>query len=290
MDDYNDIVMWYGISETLKNPRLLRKLYFMKRADKTSDPIAVQDARKGLRPSDLECMKEAVRVAKQEQGRFMEEIKKLLHNDIFVLTYRDKRYPGHLRTIDDPPALLYALGDLSLLNQKTFGIVGSRRCTPYGRKMADRFSGGLAQRGEVIVSGLAYGVDAAAHQAALAIGGKTIAVLGNGIYHKYPAENAELQHSIGRKGLIISEYPLQHGPRAYQFPERNRIISGLSDRLLVVEAAHKSGSLITAQMALEQGKDIYAIPGDIDRTTSAGSNKLIRDGALVALSLEEIME
>jgi DNA processing protein len=290
MDKMDNIVTWYGLSETLKNPSLLRKYYFSKQGIGNGRQDVEQETRNGLSSGQLKRMKIAHLSVQEEQERFIAEIKKMLRNEIFVLTYRDKRYPESLKDIDDPPALLYARGDLTLLNQKSFGIVGSRRCTPYGRKMADRFSGALAQRGEVIVSGLAYGVDAAAHQAALAIGGKTIAVLGNGIDHEYPAENAELQHSIAEKGLIISEYPMGQLPKAYQFPERNRIISGLSDRLLVVEAAERSGSLITAQMALEQGKDVFAVPGDTDRTTSAGSNKLIRDGALVALSIEEIME
>lgn len=289
MDTITNIAYWYGISESLKNPRLLRKLYFLEYANELGKQILGGTLKRELNRNEIAQIQKAKKNIKGEQKRWIEGLKKKLRKEIYVLTYRDKRYPIRLKNIDDPPALLYARGNIALLNQKTFGIVGSRRCTPYGRRTANRFAGELAKQGEVIVSGLAYGIDAAAHQAALAVGGGTIAVLGNGIYYEYPKENSELQNSIAKNGLILSEYPLYNTPRPYQFPERNRIISGLSDRILVVEAAEKSGSLISAQFALEQGKDVYAVPGDIDRPTSAGCNRLIRDGAFVAMSLEEIL-
>ncbi|QRN86330.1 DNA-protecting protein DprA [Clostridia bacterium] len=289
MDPIINIAYWYGLSESLKNPRLLRKLYFLEYTNELGKQIMGGTRKRELNRNEIAQIQKAKKDIKGDLKRWVEEIKKMLRKEIYVLTYRDKRYPIGLKNIDDPPALLYARGNIALLNQKTFGIVGSRRCTTYGRCVANRFARALANQGETIVSGLAYGIDAAAHQAALTVGGETIAVLGNGIYHEYPKENAELQQCIGEKGLLLSEYPLYHTPKAYQFPERNRIISGISDRILVVEATVKSGSLITAQFALEQGKDVYAVPGDINRSTSAGCNRLIRDGAFVALSLEEIL-
>ncbi len=214
----------------------------------------------------------------------------MLENDIKVIDIADADYPQGLREIYDPPIALYYRGKFKL-SEFSIAVVGSRRTTNYGAFSAKKLSYELAMRGVQIISGLARGIDSIAHEGCLDAGGKTAAVLGCGPDFIYPPENARLYDSILKSGgLILSEYPPGTPPLQYNFPARNRIISGISSGVLVVEAAKRSGSLITAGFALEQGREVFAVPGNIDCAYSRGTNQLIRDGAKIVLEVEDILE
>lgn len=199
-------------------------------------------------------------------------------------------YPDRLREIIDPPSQLYVKGSLPGSGQPTVGIVGARLCSDYGRYTARRFGAALAQAGIQIISGMALGIDGISHKAALDAGGRTFAVLGCGVDICYPEENRGIYDRLNGASGILSEYPPGTAPHAGLFPQRNRIISGLSDLLLVVEARKKSGTLITVDQALEQGKEVYAVPGRVTDALSCGCNHLIRQGAGVAVSPEDLIE
>lgn len=207
-----------------------------------------------------------------------------------LLTLNDTAYPRQLREIADPPVLLHAQGDVSLLHGKAIGIVGSRSATLQGKANANRFARALSDAGFTIVSGLALGIDAAAHEGGLAGPASTVAVVGTGIDMAYPASNAALAARIRAHGCVLSEFPLGTPAHKQNFPIRNRIISGLSRGVLVVEAAERSGSLITARLANEQGRDVFAIPGSIHSALSKGCHKLIRDGAKLVDTAQHILE
>jgi DNA processing protein len=218
------------------------------------------------------------------------ELEKLSGTDIAVITYTDEEYPQTLKNIYDPPPLLYIRGKLEPGDCDAIAVVGSRRASDYGLRAAADISRELAASGLTIVSGMAAGIDAAAHRAALAVKGRTIAVLGCGADVCYPAENRRLYDAIAQTGAIISEYAPGTGPDSYHFPARNRIISALARGILVVEAGPKSGSLITARLALEQGKDVFAVPGSIYSYKTKGANQLIRSGAALVESGRDIVE
>jgi DNA processing protein len=206
-----------------------------------------------------------------------------------ILTIFDEDYPENLKNIYDPPVVLYCKGCIKKEDSLAVSIVGSRKCTYYGMNMADNIAERLAFSGVTVVSGLARGIDTAAHKGALKTG-RTIAVLGSGLGNIYPAENKPLSEKIARNGAVVSEFPMQMPPNKNNFPQRNRIISGLSAAVLVVEAANKSGALITADFALEQGRDVFALPGMAGRLSSAGTNSLIKQGAKLVDSAEDILE
>lgn len=210
--------------------------------------------------------------------------------DRHIITLQDPRYPALLKQISDPPSLLFVQGDVDLLAQWQVAMVGSRNPSVSGRDTAYEFARYMAQVGLTITSGLAMGIDAAAHQGALAGQGKTIAVIGTGLDRVYPAKHRGLAHDIVSAGAIVSEFALGTAPRAENFPRRNRIISGLSLGTLVVEAALQSGSLITARMALEQGREVFAIPGSIHNPLARGCHQLIRDGAKLVETAQDILE
>ena len=207
-----------------------------------------------------------------------------------VVTFLDEEYPSALQNIPDPPAVLYVRGKFPEKLDCAVGIVGSRRASLYGLNIAERFAVELAELGIPIVSGLARGVDAAAHKGALRAGGDTVAVLGCGLDVVYPPENLELYHEIMAKGCVISEFPFATQPSPGHFPRRNRIVSGLSLGVVVVEADIKSGALITAGFALEQGREVFAVPGRIDSPVSGGQHALIKQGAKPVLCIEDILE
>lgn len=211
-------------------------------------------------------------------------------SDRRVLVLGEAAYPEALLHSADPPLLLYLLGDAGLLSTPSLAIVGSRKPSAQGRDNARGFAATLAGQGWTIVSGLAAGVDGAAHEGALAAGGRTIAVIGTGIDRVYPPSHRTLAHRIAEQGLIVSELPLGAPPLAAHFPQRNRIIAGLSRGTLVVEAALRSGSLITARLASESGREVMAIPGSILATQSAGCHALIRQGAALVESPEQVAE
>lgn len=208
------------------------------------------------------------------------------------ISIKNNKYPNQLKNIYDPPAKLYVLGNKSILNQRNFAIVGSRKATQYGKKIAMQISKELAENGLNVVSGLAIGIDSYAHLGCLQVkdAGKTIAVLGSGLDVIYPKENRKLaEQIINSGGCIISEYPIGSKIEKNNFPQRNRIISGLSEGILVVEASKKSGALITTEFGAEQGKEVFAVPGDINKEQSEGCNLLIKDGANVVTSSQDII-
>lgn len=212
-------------------------------------------------------------------------------DNIKIITHKNSLYSKKLKQIYDYPIVLYTKGNTRLLNTESISIVGCRNCSEYGRKMALKYGYLLARKNITIVSGLAKGIDTYAHKAALIAKGNTIAVLGSGINYIYPQENKKLYTDIlNNNGLILSEYGIYTKPLPEYFPERNRIISGLANKILVVEAGRKSGSIITANIAAEQGKHVYAIPGNITNENSEGTNNLIKEGAILVSSLEDILD
>jgi DNA processing protein len=214
----------------------------------------------------------------------------LAEPDHHCVTLHDPAYPRALANIPDPPPLLYVRGNPALLARPALAIVGSRNATVQGKANATAFAQALSLAGVTIVSGLALGIDAAAHQGALGGPGSTIAVVGTGADRIYPARNRELAHAIAAHGCIVSEYPLGTPAIAANFPRRNRIISGLSAGVLVVEAAAESGSLITAHVANDQGREVFALPGSIHSTLAKGCHKLIREGARLVETVDELIE
>ena len=203
--------------------------------------------------------------------------------------YSEESYPERLRNIADPPPFLYYKGNLSCFRGPTLAVVGSRRPTDYGKRMAARLTTDLVSSGITIVSGLAFGIDATTHQAALENGGRTAAVFACGLEHIYPPGHASLALRIEKSGCLLSEFPKGTKPERYNFPIRNRIISGLSDGVVVVEASARSGALVTARLALEQGREVFAVPGRADSELSYGANDLIKQGATPATSADDIV-
>jgi DNA processing protein len=199
-------------------------------------------------------------------------------------------YPPSLAQISDPPPLLYMRGQWTDRDTNSVAVVGSRQCTAYGRRIAERLAEALAHAGYTVISGLARGIDGAAHRGALRAGGRTIAVLAGGLSNIYPPEHAELALEVQAAGALLSESSMAMMPLAVMFPARNRLISGLSRAVVVVEAAEKSGALITARHAADQGKTVFAVPGPIDSAASGGAHRLLREGAILARGVEDIVE
>ena len=217
------------------------------------------------------------------------EWEKVQRAGVQVLTWDDPDYPTNLAQIPLPPPVIYVRGQLRPEDEWAVAIVGTRRASAYGREVAHHLATELAANGVTVVSGLALGIDAVAHQAALDAGGRTLAVLGSGVDQIYPAKNRKLGLQIAEQGALISEYPLGTRPEASNFPPRNRIISGLSSVIVVVEAGQRSGALITARFAAEQGRDVFAVPGSILHPSSAGCNALIQEGASPLLSVDDVL-
>ena len=207
-----------------------------------------------------------------------------------ILTIEDDLYPENLREIYDPPPLIYFKGNIIKDDKKSISIVGSRKASYYGKIVAENLSKDLASVGLTIISGMARGIDTVAHRGALSVNGRTIAVLGCGIDYIYPPENRKLAREIEESGAIITEFPFSTLPEKQNFPRRNRIISGLSLGTVVVEAAEKSGALITADFALEQGREVFAVPGNITSTLSRGTHNLIKQGAKLVSNYHDILE
>lgn len=226
----------------------------------------------------------------REQVDLEKVMEKAAENGVKILTWVDADYPRRLKEIDQSPPVLFLKGSINVEDDWSVAVVGTRRVTPYGRQVADEIGRFLAQNGITVVSGLARGVDAIAHQAALQAGGRTFAVLGSGVDVIYPPEHRKLAAEVARQGALISDYPLGTQPDGVNFPPRNRIISGLSLATVVVEAGEKSGALITAEFAVEQGRDVFAVPGSILAAQSQGTNRLIEQGARPLLKMSEILE
>lgn len=235
--------------------------------------------------------KTATAIRDNGQGAYADEVLKICKEQKIELLFPgDPRIPVLLTEISDPPLVLYLQGEFRPDDALAVGMVGTRHATAYGRYMAERLTRGLCSYGCTIVSGLARGIDGVCHRKALECGGRTIAVLGSSLTEIYPPEHADLASNIRTHGVLLSETPPLAKPKAGVFPQRNRIISGLSLGVVVVEAAERSGSLITARHAGEQGRDVFAVPGQASAPTSRGSNRLIRDGALLVQDAEDILE
>lgn len=234
---------------------------------------------------------EADRIARLRQSGFLGREADLAgRHGVQMIPLGDDRYPEPLRRIPDPPLVLYVQGEPAWLKRQSIGIVGSRNATLYGRSAAENLSSRLALAGLTIVSGFARGVDAAAHRAALRAGGGTVAALGCGLLVDYPKGHDQLRRDIAANGCLVSEYPLETTPRKDTFPRRNRIISGLSLGVIVVEARETSGALITARLAAEQGRDVFAVPGNIFSPQSRGPHALLKDGACLVESADDVLE
>lgn len=215
----------------------------------------------------------------------------LERKNVHLLFQDDEAYPGRLLAIDDPPYVLYYAGRISCLSMPTVALVGTRRASAYGQEMAEMIARGLCEAGLCVVSGLARGIDAAAHQGALAVGGRTIGVLGSGINRPYPAEHTPMLKKIaGGIGLVLSEYPLDAEPAAFHFPHRNRIISGLSSAVVFVEGRVKSGGMLTVGTALQQGREVFAVPGRVGTLGSEGPHTILREGARIVTCAQDVLE
>ncbi len=237
--------------------------------------------------------KTAAAIAAVDESAVDEEIALIEKHGAAVLCLEDSSYPAALKKIYDPPPVLYVRGEIVEADAVALGVVGSRRCTHYGLEQADRFGGLLGRAGFTVISGGARGIDTAAHRGALAAGGRTIAVMGCGLCNTYPRENEKLFAQIiaEKRGAVISELPMRIGIKGANFPRRNRIISGLSLGVLIVEAARRSGSLITARLSLEQSREVFAVPGRVDSPFSAGTNSLIAAGSAgLVQNIEDILD
>ena len=275
----------------LKSVSGIGNVTFRRLLERFDTPEAVLSAKpadwasvRGISPAALEGFSSGVWRKFAE-----EECKRLSAGDVRIVTFTSADYPKSLFEIPDPPPFLYVRGELRS-QETSIAIVGSRRATSYGLLATARLAEALAGHGVTVVSGMARGVDTAAHKGALAAGGRTIGVLGSGIDKVYPPENSRLFNDMAEKGCLVSEFPLGTLPLAENFPRRNRIISGLSRGVLVIEAAENSGSLITARYALEHGRDVFAVPGNITFASSRGSNRLIKEGAKLVDCVEDILE
>jgi DNA processing protein len=225
--------------------------------------------------------------ARQNIDHIMNKINQL---GIKVITTLDSQYPIALKSIDDPPPVLYVRGSFEKADDRAVAVVGSRNITQYGIRMAKEISFELARRGITVVSGMARGVDTCAHRGVLEAEGRTIAVLGCGVDIAYPPENKNLIEQVSKSGAVVSEYVVGKAPLAMNFPARNRIISGLSMGVIVIEAGEKSGALITVDFAIEQGREVFAIPGNAKSPVSIGTNRLIREGAKMVTCVDDVLE
>lgn len=219
-----------------------------------------------------------------------QELARIERLGLKIITLTDGGYPQPLRSLPAPPPVLYLLGDYQERDELAVAIVGTRRCTPYGRMIAEQLAKGLSGLGLTIVSGMALGIDTAAHRGTLAAGGRTLAVLGSGFANVYPQENVGLMREIAASGGVLSEFPLRAEPERWNFPRRNRIISGLARGVVVVEAPERSGALITARLALDQGREVFAVPGRITDQTSRGIHRLLKQGAKLVEDAQDIIE
>ena len=217
-----------------------------------------------------------------------EEFERLAGFGGVVLSYEDPGYPQLLKELTDPPPLLYLLGDPALMTQTMVAMVGSRAATSYGRRIAYELAKGLSEQSLTVVSGLALGIDAESHRGALTAAGRTVGVLGCGLDVVYPSQNRSLYRQLAEHGALITEYPLGTRPDGFRFPARNRIIAGISQGIVVVEAARRSGSLITAQIGLDYGREVFAVPGQVDSCKSEGTHWLLQQGAKLVQRAEDI--
>lgn len=241
---------------------------------------------RGIRESQIS----AILGKNETRARAEQELDRLASAGAAAITFEDAAYPEQLRQLPDPPPVLYVRGRIELLGKSSIAVVGSRAATAYGRRTAHALAGDLAHASMTVISGLALGIDAEAHAGALSGRGSTIAVLGCGLDVVYPKQNTRLFQRIAEQGLLVSEYPLGTPPEGYRFPARNRIIAGMALGVVVVEAAKRSGSLITAQIALDAGREVFAVPGQVDSCKSEGSHWLLKQGAKLVQDSRDVLE
>lgn len=285
MDD-RELRSWIRLSHLELSPRAALALI-----ERFGGPEAVFEASE----SELETVehltqKGLTRILGPVPAAIEHDLKVIEETGVIVTPIKSPDYPISLKEIYDPPVVLYSRGRIIESDKLSVAIVGSRRATVYGRSVAERIARDLAARGLTIVSGGARGIDTAAHKGALAAGGRSVAFLGCGIDVSYPAENKKLFEVMADSGAVVSEFPLGAAPEPWRFPPRNRLISGLSIGVLICQSPEASGALITASYAAEQGKDVYAVPGNVDDDRNRGSHKLIKDGARLVESAQDILE
>lgn len=287
MADLEDKRYWIALN-MITTPRRFRLLldHFPSPAEAWEASLAELKAISGLERAAGEI---AARRAELEPD-LERELAGIARLKVKIVTLADEDYPRLLRSLPTPPPVLYLLGDYQERDELAIAIVGTRRCTPSGRMVAERLAKDLGELGLTIVSGMALGIDTAAHRGALATGGRTLAVLGSGLENVYPQGNLRLMREIASSGGVLSEFPLRAEPERWNFPRRNRIISGLSRGVVVVEAPQRSGALITARLALEQGREVFAVPGRITDETSRGVHRLLKEGAKLVEDVEDIIE
>ena len=283
-----DLKYWIWLSrlDNLTPKKLLELLKEFKEPKELFNKSKEELIKLGIKEKDAE------KITNIEYKKNLEKyIEYMQKNEIELIKINDEDYPERLRKIYDPPVILYLKGNRKILNEKSIAIVGCRLCTNYGKEVAKKIAYNLSLNNINVISGLARGIDTCSHLGTLAANGKTIGVVGCGLDRVYPEENKVLfEEIINKGGAVISEYVIGTKPLARNFPRRNRIISGMSDGLVVVEAKEKSGTLITVDFAQEQGKEIYVVPGNITSPNSYGTNELIKQGAKVVTCIEDILE
>lgn len=279
LQEYKNPEILYNKTKKDLTLELKQKMNLMQRGKVIIDTKEIEEIIKNITDEKIKCTID----------KYIERMENM---KIEVVTCDDTYYPTNLKQIYDFPICLYYKGNINLLNNTVkIAIVGSREYSDYGKIVAENFAYKLSKENITIVSGGARGIDSFSHWGAIKAGEKTIAVLGNGLNYIYPPENKQLQENIIKNnGLLVSEYIIGTKPSKYTFPKRNRIISGISDGVLIIEAKQKSGALITADFALEQGKNIYAIPGNINKINSIGTNELIKQGAKIVTNIKDILE
>jgi DNA processing protein len=285
---YKEYARWIALSEV----RGLGGVAFKRLSAHFADPTDALTAPASELARVPGLGKEAIEglLCVREWPQAEDRARRILASGVRILRFVDSEYPSRLRAIADPPALLYVKGTLTAADEMAVAVVGSRSASEYGRRVARSICRGLASSSVTIVSGMARGIDGAAHEAALDSGGRTIAVLGCGVDRVYPPEHEALYARICGQGAVISELPVGTRPAAFHFPARNRLISGLSLGVVVVEATERSGSLITAGLALEQNREVFAVPGEVGSSRSRGAHRLIRQGAKLVESASDIIE
>jgi DNA processing protein len=277
---------WLALNAAELRPRTVITLL-----DRYGSPEAILDANPGaLVKEGLLTDKEQGRLAQAAQRDYRGQLEELDRLQARIVSVMDEAYPANLRQIYDPPPMLFVRGTSQQCDERCIAIVGTRRVTPYGRLVSETLARDLAARGVTVASGLAVGADAAAHRGALSAAGRTIAVLACGIDVPYPRETLELREQAAEHGAVISEVPLGTPAKPARFAARNRIVSGLSVGVVVTEAPERSGALITAGIAAEQGREVFAVPGSVNSEFSLGTHSLLRDGAHLAASVEDILE
>ncbi len=278
---------WIRLNRSGLSPQRQRQLL-----DAFSSPKAIFAASdssllrlRGFSELHLTKVRQAQKDAQPER-----DLWKLERMGAWILTIRDDRYPPLLRRLPDPPLMLYVLGTVTVEDERAVAVVGTRKPSDYGRRIAYRIGADLAQAGITVVSGLAEGIDTAVHKGALDAGGRTFAVLGSGLDVPYPHSNKDLARRIADNGALLTEFPLGTTPQAWHFPQRNRIISGMCLAVVIVEAPLKSGALITADWAAEQGRDVFVVPGPVDQASFEGNHRLLREGARLFTSASDLLD